>query len=82
MQIYPPIKTSQPAPYPRHWGRDLFANGGEDVLFNLDAVICSSDEIPLEGKVIERPGSGQCGYYSLQESNHQKKAILRRYAIA
>ena len=82
MQIYPPIKTSQPAPYPRHWGRDLFANGGTDVLFNLGAVICSSDEIPLEGKVIERNGDGLCGYYSLQESNHKQQAISRRNAIA
>ena len=34
MQTHPLIKTSRPAPCPRHWGETIFANGGKDVLFN------------------------------------------------
>jgi len=82
MQTHPPIKTSRPAPYPRHWGETIFANGGIDVLVNLGAIICSSNEAPLEGKINIRKGNGLCAYYSLQESNDKDQAILRRNAIA
>jgi len=82
MQTHPPIKTSRPAPYPCHWGEILFANGGKDVLFNLGASICSSNEAPLEGTINARKGDGLCGYYTLQESNDKDQAILRRNMIA
>ena len=82
MQNCVPTETLQRPPNLRTFARSVFANGGFDVLYRLDAKIYDSKTVPIEGQIRERKSNGLCGYLSLDQTDDEERAIKRREAIA
>ena len=82
MLICAPTETFQITPNLRTFARDVFANGGFDVLYRFNAKIYGSKTVLLEGEIRKRKSNGLCGYLSLDQTDDEERAKKRREMIA